>query len=349
MILTDDMLAVAFQYRDTRLWEILTDSDLFAFRLADGLIGYCCVMGNAGEHFSLGLYRGQKEFSSYLNTIRMTDRRLSEVEWNELLFGMDFVKCEFVQAAETNADKKKMIRKYVETHGLKIQRSRGWPDFSRYLPFRMPSDITVEEDARDMVGALRAAIAVAEKLKQRTPASLGFDEEGDYPTMNGGKVIPYLIPNADGSYDWTTTELPAFQPAEFPSPKFKYDIPAFTLKNRHAVGICQMKYMHLPTPINGAGNELPYLPGVLICMDAESGMVFPVFSIDGEKDEHDRILLSLANNMIEAGNKPGTIEVEDERTESLLRDFCARCGILLSRQEKLPELEEACTFMIKSI
>ncbi len=35
MILTDDMLAVAFQYRDTELWNILTDSDVFAFRLSD--------------------------------------------------------------------------------------------------------------------------------------------------------------------------------------------------------------------------------------------------------------------------------------------------------------------------
>lgn len=29
MILVDDMLAVAFQYRDTELWKELTDSDVF--------------------------------------------------------------------------------------------------------------------------------------------------------------------------------------------------------------------------------------------------------------------------------------------------------------------------------
>lgn len=62
MILVDDMLAVAFQYRDTELWKELTDSDVFAFRLSDGETGYCCVMGNAGEHLALGFYRGQKRF-----------------------------------------------------------------------------------------------------------------------------------------------------------------------------------------------------------------------------------------------------------------------------------------------
>ena len=40
MILVDDMLAVAFQYRDTELWKELTDSDVFAFRLSDGETGY---------------------------------------------------------------------------------------------------------------------------------------------------------------------------------------------------------------------------------------------------------------------------------------------------------------------
>lgn len=350
MILTDDMLAVAFQYRDTRLWEVLTDGDVFALRLSDGGIGYCCIMGNGGEHLSLGLYRGSKGFSSYLKTISMSDMRPSGIEWNEMLFSLDLIKCDFVQAADMNANTKKMIRKYVEANGLKIQRSKGWPDFTRHLPFKMPSEITFEEDACDMVGALRAAVAVAEELKHRTPASLGFDEDGDYPTMNGGKVVPFLIPNAEGSYDWTTTELPAFLPDEYPTPKFKYDIPAFTLKKQPAIGIWQMRYIYMPTPIDGAENEIPYLPGVLVCMDAESGMLFPaVFSLDGKKDEYDQILLSLANDMIAGGNRPRIIEVGDERTESLLKNFCVKCGILLSRKERLPELENACELMIGNI
>jgi hypothetical protein len=40
------------------------------------------------------------------------------------------------------------------------------------------------------------------------------------------------------------------------------------------------------------------------------------------------------------------IEVEDGRTESLLKDFCDRCGIRLSRKEELSELEDACSFLI---
>ena len=56
MILTDEMFEAAFRFRSICLWEKLTDSDVFAFRLSDGEKGYCSVMGNAGEHFYLGFY-----------------------------------------------------------------------------------------------------------------------------------------------------------------------------------------------------------------------------------------------------------------------------------------------------
>ena len=68
MIITNEMLEVAFRFRNICLWKKLTDSDVFAFRLSDGETGYCSVMGNASEYFSPGFYRGAKGFSTYLKT-----------------------------------------------------------------------------------------------------------------------------------------------------------------------------------------------------------------------------------------------------------------------------------------
>jgi len=52
IILTDQMLDAAFAFRKAQPWNDLTDSDVFAVKLPDGKTGYCCVMGNAGEHHS---------------------------------------------------------------------------------------------------------------------------------------------------------------------------------------------------------------------------------------------------------------------------------------------------------
>lgn len=73
----------------------------------------------------------------------------------------------------------------------------------------MQYGITCEKDARDITEALRAAIAVDEQLAMHKFETLGFDIKGAYPTMKGGKLVPYLIPAADGTYEWSTVKLPA--------------------------------------------------------------------------------------------------------------------------------------------
>ena len=118
MILVDDMLAVAFQYRDTELWKELTDSDVFAFRLSDGETGYCCVMGNAGEHLALGFYRGRKGFTTYLKTISLGNAHLSEIEMFEMTTTFDCINCDFMQASDMDVKTKKIIRNYADAHKL---------------------------------------------------------------------------------------------------------------------------------------------------------------------------------------------------------------------------------------
>lgn len=346
MILTDDMLAVAFQYRDTELWEVLADSDVFAFRLSDGEVGYCSVMGHGGEHLALGFYRGRKGFSSYLKTLELGNMQVSEVEMFEVASTFDCINCDFIQASDMKDKTKKLIRNYADAHGMKIRRSKGWPDFTRHLPFKMPFGITYEKDACDIVEALRAAIAVAGELMRRDPVRLGFDEKGDYPTMKGGKTVPYLVPNAEGTYDWSTIKLPAFLPDKWPTPKFENDILTSVVKKLPISGALQMKVIHFPVPVGGGENEDPFLPAALLCISIENGMLFPIFFTEDGEESPDQILVGLVDNLRSSGSKPVTIEVVDDRTESLLTDFCAQCGIRLSRKKELPELNDAYNFLI---
>lgn len=55
MILTDSMLDAAFRFRETESWKMLDDSNIFAVRLSNGQNVYCTIMGNGGEHYSLGI------------------------------------------------------------------------------------------------------------------------------------------------------------------------------------------------------------------------------------------------------------------------------------------------------
>ena len=348
MILIDDMLAAAFQYRDTELWKELTDSDVFAFRLSDGETGYCCVMGNAGEHLALGFYRGRKGFTTYLKTISLGNEHLSGIEMFEMTTTFDCINCDFMQASDMDVKTKKIVRNYADAHKLKIRRSKGWPDFTRHQPGKMQYGITRMEDARDIVEALHAAIAVAAKVTSSDFARLGFDINGHYPTAKGGKSVPYLIPNADGTYDWHTTQLPAFLPDECVAPKFANDILAGEMKKLPVSGILQMKYFHMPMPVDAGEDEAPYLPVALLCLETVNELLFPVFAQDVSNDNSEELLLGLVNALRKRGDKPRAIEVEDNKTELLLKDFWSRCGIRLSRKKELPEINNACFFLFSN-
>ena len=343
MILTDKMLAVAFQYRETELWKKLADNDLFAFRLSDDEVGYCCVMGNNEEHFSLGFYRGQKGFASYLKAIDISATMQSPAAMADLAFALDCINCDFMQAADIDAKTKKTIRIYADSHGVKIRRTKGWPDFTRHQPGKIPGGIICEKDADDITEALRAALAVAEKLKGNDLHSLGFNGTDDYPTKEGGMLVPLLTPNPGDTYEWSMTALPAYLPDEWPAPKFKNDILANRVKKLPKGYDLQICLIQFPMPFDRDEKEMEVFPSsLLLCL--RNHQVFPVLG-SAEENSNLNILVQLANNISESGSKPDTVAVADDKTEALLKDFCERCGIRLSREENLPELEEAREYM----
>lgn len=348
MILTDEMLEAAFRFRSICLWEKLTDSDVFAFRLSDGETGYCSVMGNAGEHFSLGFYRGKKGFSTYLKTLEMGSQQTFGCETFEAVMTFDCINCDFVAASALDGATKKIIRRYTTDVGQKICRSKGWPDFTRFQPYKVQYGITCEKDARDITEALRAAIAVDEQLAMHKFETLGFDIKGAYPTMKGGKLVPYLIPAADGTYEWSTVKLPTFVQDRYAVVKFENDILTSMVKSLPASGVLQLRIVHAPAPVESKVDEVPYFPAILLCIDANSEYLFPIFCEDDFERNPILILVKLSETFRQNVGKPQRIQVEDARTEALLEDFCRQCDIVLTREQNLPLLNEAWASLLDS-
>lgn len=348
MVITDEMLEAAFRFRSISLWEKLTDSDVFAFRLSDGEIGYCSVMGNAGEHFSLGFYRGKKGFSTYLKTLSLGREQAFDYDTFDTVVTFDCINCDFVAASFLDGATKKVIRKYANDAGLKISRSNGWPDFTRFQPYKAQYGITNEEDARDITEALRAAIAVNEKMATHKFETLGFDKRGAYPTPKGGKLVPYLIPSADGTYEWSTVKLPALVQDKHTKQKFENDILASMVKALPASGTLQLRIIYVPTPLESKVGEVPYFPAVLLSIEADSEYLYPITCLESFETNPMLILVELANTFRHNAGRPQEIQVEDLKTEALLEDFCRQCDIVLTREQNLSVLDEACTSLFST-
>lgn len=355
MILTDEMLMAAFRYREAKLWESLDDSNIFAFRLSDGETGYCCVMGHGGEHFALGFYRGAKGFTTYLKTIRMCD--MSKEEGMELSLTFDCINCDFMNSSDTQGldkEAKAYIREFTKNNGLRMRRPNGWPDFTRYVPYRMPSGITDERDAKDITEALNAAVAVADRLNvgkgmvfnEKVYAECGFDLKFRYPSQGGGKAVPFLIPQEDGTYEWSMTKLPAVVKDVFPKTGYDNMIVAARLKAMAHKDTLQCRVIYLPVATEKDGNN-SYFTSMLLCCQEESQYVFPAMSAVSVDEDPLQTLNSFATILLKMNTCPATIVVSDGKTKALLADFCRKTGIKLQTVKKMPELESAWGYMME--
>lgn len=344
MILNDSMLSVAFRYRETNLWKELTDSDVFAVRLSTGEIGYCCVMGNAGEHNALALYIGDSGFSTYLKTIEMGD--LDVMAAHEVIVTFNCINCDFANASGIMSHSKEIIKAYAESHGLKIRRSNGWPDFVRYSPYKMPWGITSEQDAQAITEALSASLDVSKMMKTHSFGELGFDVSGKYPTLEGGKTVPYLVPQSDGTYEWSLTKLPAFCQDVYPMPIFDNDVLVRKVKGLRKLDILQCRLVHLPASVQSETNEVPYFPTILLCVDENSEMLLPVTGTEEFGQKPENMLTEFANILCSANVYPAKIVVTDEQTKRLLDDFCRKCAIAIEQKFHLQELDDACSFLL---
>lgn len=333
----EDHIASALQLRIQALWEDLDDSMIFAVRLSDGEIGYCCVMGHGGEHYALGLYKGESGFSTYMNSV---NRSYDSAPF-EIFQPYDCVNCDFENASESNLTsvQKKLIRTVAKDRHIKICRPKGYPEFIRYDKGLIRTELT-ENEMEDLGVALNGAIEVALKIKGLTLTELGklgFNENGYYPSPKGGDRIPLLEMQDDGSFKWSVTITPTVESHSFTSPLFTNLLSASRLKTMQRVETFQCKVMHMPAPVKCKDGM--FYPLIIVFVD-DQGMTYPVMQKSNKHHAEDEILNELAFTLISMQVYPKAILVDDAYSYAFLADFCKKTEINLEKTDYLPELEE---------
>lgn len=328
----EDLIALALQFRAQKLWETLDDSMMFAVRLPDGSTGYCCVMGNAGQHYGLGVYIGDKGITAYINSVN----RPGGVDSLEAFQTYDCLNCDFDNAGNTrlSTSQKKQIRAVAAERNIKMCRSLGYPEFIRYDFGLIRTELN--QDEIDSLGvALEAGLEVARKLKGAEWHELGFPDE--YPSLDKGTRIPMLARREDGSFEWSATVTPELMWRGFPT----YELPvgpALRLKAMKHGGVLQCKVMHMPTPLKCDSGM--YYPLMMIMAAEEEGMTFPMMQDTDDPHAEIDFLCKLASTLTSSGVCPKTIVVDDAYSEAFLKDFCKKTGIRLKQTDFLPQVEE---------
>lgn len=209
-MIPDNLYEAAFTFRETKLWQQLYDSQLFALKHSDGTIGYCCVMGMMGEHFALAVYPGAEGLAAYR---RMGTRRsgMSDFENDELTFSQDCVMCSFENKDEMRPGELAEARLYCKVHGITLRGENAYPKFQRFRPNYYPWSLEDTKDQAYLLEALQACLDVYKKLETAYAEDLGFTEGAPFD-----RSIPLLKRRGRG-WTWGLHDFPEPAPIVYPT------------------------------------------------------------------------------------------------------------------------------------
>lgn len=338
----DELYDVALQFRKTKLWRKLFDSQIFAVKHSDGTTGYCCVMGMMDEHLALAVYPGDEGLYSY--RLMGADRsELNDFEMQEMALSQNCIMVSFENKSELRQPEVEELKKYCVNHGITLHGKKACPQFQRFRPHYFPWYVRDEIDQVHLKEALEAAIEISGKLEDGTAQGIKFTEGAPYD-----REIP-LLEKKGGAFAWSKMALPEPKKIAYPVPEAKDDIALAKLaksKKRGVEWACDV-LMHVEpmTDEEGDGDYVeepknaPFYPYLMLIVNNTSGMVLNVqMSIDPH--DYSEFFVKTILDVALKNGKPSKILVRNERTHALFERLSAQIGSELVMKKHIPSLDD---------
>lgn len=323
-----DLYDAALKFKEIECWNWMYDSDLFGVQdPKTNEIGYCCIMGNAGEHFALAVYLGSEGLEGYL---KMQSGEVSPFSIDILHLqkclmasfeGRDFLESEDLQI--------------IKRLSLKFKGPNSWPFFRSYQPGYHPWHLTSEE-AKYLTLSLLQAIDVSLRFKN------------DQDLLTPPKENHYLVRVQDKDGRWKDEWL-----EPLPVEKTRVFVGPMDMKRLERVkgmipqrqGVWEIDFFYFPQPVKEK-KERPFYPLIAIWADHSSGLIL---NYHMEKSEEcisvfPEEFLKFVENI---KTLPQEILVKKEEVFQLVQPVASDLEVKLRKVERLKALETAHTDMLE--
>jgi len=326
-----ELYDAAIEFKRKECWNWMWDTDLFGVQHpVTGEMGYCCVMGGAGEFFALAVYLGSEGLNGYLELQSKKNYPSLEDMLNlQKLLMASFEDREYLQKEDFQVIKK---------IGLKFSGPNSWPSFRSYRPGYYPWYLTSEE-----AGYLTLC------LWQAIDVSLRFKDDSEMLTPPTENRYLVRVPKKDKTglswRDMWMEPLPLQKGEIIVEPIDTVRLEKIKRRIPYRQGVWEVDYFYYLNPIKEK-EERPFYPYITLWVDQYSGFIL---SYDLAKpaeciSEFQRNFFKLAENR---KILPQEILVKKEETFKLLEPITSELGINLRRVKKLKMLEEAQASMAK--
>jgi len=326
-----DLYEAAIQFKKMKCWDWMWDTDIFGVQNpVTGEIGYCCVMGGAGEHFALAVYQGSEGLNGYL-TLK-SGKNYPSLE--DILSLQKLLMASFEDRKILQKEDIQLIKKF----DLKFSGPDSWPLFRSYRPGCHPWYLTGEE-ARYLTLCLWQAIDVALRFKD-DPEMLNPPTENRYLVR-----VPKKGKTGLSWRDVWMEPLPLQKGEIIVEPIDMIRLEKIKRRIPYRQGVWEVDYFYYSHAVKEK-EERPFYPYITLWVEQHSGFIL---SHDLAKpaeciSEFQGQFLKLAENY---KTLPQEILVKKEEIFTLLKPIASKLGINLRRVKSLRMLEDAKASMSK--
>lgn len=318
-----ELYQAALEFKQAQPWKWLYDTDIICIENPeDKTMGYCSIMGRAGEHYALGVYLGDEGIFGFCHLMKHGDA----IPRHQALHYQNCIMCSFEDRdLLANED-----RKQIKDLGLSFRGRNAWPMFRRYEPGYHPWFINAEE-CIFLTHALRQTLFVVDDV---LAGRLRMD-------MRQGKTIVRYSEEKDGKLEWHSKEIQLEFPTVSYSPiEITDDILIQKIKKAGSMGdvLLQADICYMHSPVQENRGERPYFPRVFILAEQKSGQILDFEMYQSIGEDANVTLNKLVGMCLENGI-PKEIQVRSEAMVAILSDFCKKTGIKLKVVKRLTSID----------
>lgn len=341
-MISDKLYELAFQFRKTKLWDILRRDLFFALKLSDDRIGYIRVMrgdvddsGPQNGIYVLELYIEEEGLDSLRTMIKAEWLQLEPLEYQESPLRKFCLQCAMVGKAALSEEEQEEAKVFARSHGIRISGKNAYPLFMKLQPYCYPWRLREEKDQETLCEALAAAVEISKRLEEKTPQDLGLEAI----QSNTREIV--ILERQEEGYVLGKMELLPEKERKWPMPEIYNDISIAKLKKVRRSGIWECGFIRIMKPVEDEKGECPVFPIILFVANADSGYLLPVPPVTRYEENPDELMNCFMEALLEENVCPGEIRVKDSRAYAFFKPFCERLKIVLKEETYLPVLEEA--------
>lgn len=319
------LYSAAVKFKEAGCWDWMYDSDIFGIKtLESDEIGYCCIMGNAGEFFGLAVYEGTEGLEGLL---RVQTGKVPPGDMD----GLHIQKC-LMASFEDRSYLSKQDLKLIKKLGYKFRGRNAWPMFRNYLPGYVPWDLNGAQ-ARFLTLALEQALQLSLEIREENTKKK-LKKEGHYLI----KVQEKDNDKVKWTEQWHKPE-PLLRQSFIEEPIDEVSIQRIKKTSTGKQGTVEIDYFYSPSPVR-EGDERPFFPYVFLWADSESGFVFKVHV--APPDAYRKELCSeMLNFLQDIKIIPAKVLVKKQEAKKLLEPIASRLGFQIKQVDTLEAVDEA--------